>query len=133
MDEDKVTLISQDKILFELEFKFAKNSETIKNLVEDSGAEVSIPLNEVNGFILKYIVNHLKGEEFPEVNTQTLFDIILAANYLDIKDLLEITCQKVADMIRGKTPSEIRKIFGVENDFTPEEEEEIKKQNEWNV
>jgi len=42
-----------------------------------------------------------------------------------------VTCQAAADMIKGKTPDEIRKIFNIKNDFTPEEEEEIRRDNQW--
>ncbi|XP_074312931.1 SKP1-like protein 1A isoform X1 [Silene latifolia] len=70
-------------------------------------------------------------EDFVKVDQSTLFDLILAANYLNIKDLLDLTCQTVADMIKGKTPEEIRKAFNIKNDFTPEEEEEIRKENQW--
>ncbi|KAM7479457.1 hypothetical protein LguiA_027670 [Lonicera macranthoides] len=55
----------------------------------------------------------------------------LAANYLNIKSLLDLTCQTVADMIKGKTPEEIRKTFNIKNDFTPEEEEEVRRENAW--
>ena len=48
-----------------------------------------------------------------------------AANYLNIKPLLDLTCKTVADMIKGKTPEEIRAHFNIQNDFTPEEEEEV--------
>lgn len=54
-----------------------------------------------------------------------------AANYLNIKTLLDLTCQTVADMIKGKTPEEIRKTFNIKNDFTPEEEEEVRRENQW--
>ena len=53
---------------------------------------------------------------------ECIFDIIMAANYLDIKSLLDLSCAKIATMIRGKTPDEIRKTFNIVNDFTPEEE-----------
>jgi S-phase kinase-associated protein 1 len=77
--------------------------------------------------------DHLKSfdEAFVDVDRATLFDLILAANYLDIKDLLEITCQKVADTIKDKSPEEVREIFNIQNDFTPEEEEEVRKENAW--
>ena len=34
-------------------------------------------------------------------------------------------------MIKGKSPEEIRETFNIENDFTPEEEEEIRRENAW--
>lgn len=42
-----------------------------------------------------------------------------AANYLDIQPLLELTCAKVATLIRGKTPEELRVLLKV-----PETEED---------
>ena len=47
----------------------------------------------------------------------TLFRLIVAANYLDIKGLLHVTCGKVSDMLKGKTPEEIRKTFNIKNDL----------------
>ena len=54
-----------------------------------------------------------------------LVTILQAANYLDIKGLLDVTCKTVANMIKGKSPEEIRKTFNIKNDFTPAEEEQV--------
>ena len=70
-------------------------------------------------------------KDFVKVDDETLFNLILAANYLDIKSLLDLTCKTVADEIKGKTPEEIRIRFNIKNDFTPEEEEEVKRENAW--
>lgn len=70
-------------------------------------------------------------QKFISVDQEMLFEIILAANYLDIKPLLDVGCKTVANMIKGKSPEEIRRLFNIHNDFTPEEEAQIRKENEW--
>lgn len=87
-------------------------------------------------------------QKFMQVDQEMLFEIILvgyrrgryyrqpltssqAANYLDIKGLLDVGCKTVANMIKGKSPEEIRKTFNIQNDFTPEEEDQIRRENEW--
>ncbi|KIK53707.1 hypothetical protein GYMLUDRAFT_49239 [Collybiopsis luxurians FD-317 M1] len=66
--------------------------------------------------------------EFITVDQEMLFELILAANYLEIKSLLDIGTRTVADLIKGKSPEEIRMFFNVQNDFTPEEEAQIKQE-----
>jgi S-phase kinase-associated protein 1 len=34
-------------------------------------------------------------------------------------------------MIKNKSPEEIRATFNIPNDFSPEEEEQVRKENEW--
>ena len=65
------------------------------------------------------------------LDQEVLFELIMAANFMDIKSLLELACAKVASMIKGKTIPDIRKFFNIENDFTPEEEAQIMDENRW--
>ncbi|PKU65669.1 SKP1-like protein 1 [Dendrobium catenatum] len=154
----KVTLKSSDGEEFLVEETVAMESQTIRHMIEDGCADSGIPLPNVNSKILSKVIEYCKkhvesaakaaaaggGDEktaeedlkgwdsdFVKVDQATLFDLILAANYLNIKGLLDLTCQTVADMIKGKTPEEIRKTFNIKNDFTPEEEEEIRRENQW--
>lgn len=46
-----------------------------------------------------------------ELNKQPLYDLILAANYLDIKSLLHLGCAKVASLIKGQPLEKIKEIL----------------------
>ena len=70
---------------------------------------------------MSQVVDHWHAD-FVNVDQEMLFEIVMAANYLDIKPLLELSCAKVASQIKGKSIPEIRQYFNIENDFTPEEE-----------
>ncbi len=59
-----------------------------------------------------------------------LYNILIAANYLDIRGLVNVCCKTIANMIKGKTAEQIRQTFGIENDLTPEEEDQIRTENE---
>ncbi|KAL9395128.1 hypothetical protein Peur_014413 [Populus x canadensis] len=149
----KFILKSSDGESFEVDEAVAVESQTIKHMIEDDCADNGIPLPNVTSKVLAKVIEYCKKHvespksddrpssaaddlkawdtEFVKVDQATLFDLILAANYLNIKNLLDLTCQRVADMIKGKTPEEIRKTFNIKNDFTPEEEEEVRRENQW--
>merc|ERR1712216_958307 len=148
----EVTLTSKDEREFKVPIKVAIMSETVKSMIgvdddtpeeEIEAPEAAIPLPAVEGNILELVLkyanyHHTNKEkkawdaEFVKVDDDTLFSPILAANYLDIKSLLDLTCKTVADYIKQcKTPQEIRRRFNIKNDFTPEEEEEVRKENAW--
>jgi len=155
-----IQLQSSDGEVFKVDIEIAKQSVTIKTMLEDLGMEEDeeepVPLPNVNAAILKRVIqwctyhkddppppeddeNKEKrtddisswDSDFLKVDQGTLFELILAANYLDIKGLLDVTCKTVANMIKGKTPEDIRKTFNIKNDFTPSEEEQVRKENEW--
>ncbi|KAI8329941.1 E3 ubiquitin ligase complex SCF subunit sconC [Chlamydoabsidia padenii] len=149
-----IRLLSSDNEEFTVDRTIAERSILIKNMLEDVGEiESAIPLPNVSAKVLRKVIewcDHHSADpittdeterrntdidewdqKYMEVDQETLFDIILAANYLDIKPLLDVGCKTVANMIKGKTAEEIRKIFNIVNDFTPEEEAQIRKENEW--
>lgn len=43
-----------------------------------------------------------------------LYDLLKAANYLDIMPLQDIACARVATLIRGKDASEMKKVLGID-------------------
>ncbi|PWA48390.1 S-phase kinase-associated protein 1-like, SKP1/BTB/POZ domain protein [Artemisia annua] len=147
-----ILLESKDGERFELEESVALQSKTIEHMIEDGCADSVIPTPNITGKILSKVIEYCnkhaetskKGAnkvtaedlkefdaEFVKVDQGTLFAIIHAANYLNIRPLLELMCKTVADMARGKTVQEIRNLFNIKNDLTPEEEEQIALENAW--
>ncbi|KAJ2378122.1 Nucleoporin nup85 [Coemansia sp. RSA 2607] len=75
--------------------------------------------------------------DFCLVDQGTLFDLISAANFLDIQPLVDLVGYTVASMMKGKSVEEIRKTFGIKSDFSTKEEERVRKDNavrwkQWN-
>ncbi|KYG40474.1 hypothetical protein M433DRAFT_138700 [Acidomyces richmondensis BFW] len=149
-EEQPVTLVSSDGAEIYTTRKIAERSTLIKNMIEDLGApEEPIPIMNVSETMLRKVLEWCKHhkddpavtvDEDAESRKKTtdiddwdrnFMQIILAANYMDIKALLDVGCKTVANMIKGKCPEEIRKTFNIQNDFTPEEEEQIRRENEW--
>lgn len=151
-----IKILTSDEFEIEIPLKIANMSKTIKNMIEEmEDCDSIIPIHDVTKEVFEQIIvycnHHLNDpedkrtekekkrtdnisewdKEFCSIDKESLFKIINAANYLDISGLLEITCKTIANMIKGKSPEEIREMFGIENDFTPEEEERIRKENEW--
>jgi S-phase kinase-associated protein 1 len=157
MAEVKLKLISAEGTTYEVEEQVACKSQLIKNMVEDAGTNEEIPLPNVKSEILEKVIEYCRhykestpqeiekplksavlsevvpswDANFVELEQEVLFELILAANYLDIKSLLDLTCAKVASMLKGKTAEEIRRQFNIENDFTPEEEAQVREENKW--
>ena len=137
-EANTVRLESSDGQVFEVARAVIEMSQTVKHMLEDLESEsgTAIPLPNVTGKILEKVITYCRfhhehpdatpsddkkdekrtddiipwDAEFCNVEQPTLFELILAANYLDIKPLLDLTCKTVANMIKGKTPEEIRKV-----------------------
>ena len=155
----KIVLISSDGEKIEISVNAAKRSFLIKGILDDYPDDEEIPLNNIKSNILNKIKEYLEyyknfepkkikkslpSKDFKEcvdewdnnyinVKINMIFDLILGANYMDIKPLLELASSKVASIIKSKTTEEIRKTFNIINDFTPEEEQQIIKENKWYI
>ncbi|MED6212496.1 hypothetical protein PIB30_083884 [Stylosanthes scabra] len=155
MSEKTITLKTAEGTLFQVKPSIAKKLKTIQSFIDDSNVDSAnkpIPLPNVFSRelsrILDYLNNHHRfrgsaigqpneeatryDEEFVKSMThEELKALVLAANYLNVNDLLEFLNITVANLIQNKSVEFVRKFFGIESDFTPEEEEKIRSENKW--
>lgn len=95
--------------------------------VEKEDKQVEEKVDKFN----KEFFDIVQGTSEDEPVNGIIFETTLAANFLDCKSVLNAICKYIAGLMKGKSPEEIRKKFEIKNDFTPEEEEQIRKENEW--
>jgi S-phase kinase-associated protein 1 len=157
-DEDtEITLVSGDGVEYKVLTNVAKLSGLINTAIEGDTNATHVPLPNVKGDILMMVVDYLKeiyvnppeeiekpikskimteivdgkSAAFVEVSQDILFELLLTANYMDIKPLLDLICAKIGSMITGSSVEEIRAKFNIVNDFTPEEEAAVREENKW--
>jgi len=134
-------LTSKDKKEFEVSKKSAFISNLVKTSLDTDASATEVPIPGVTSNILQLVVeymNHHNGTEPPIIekplrskimkdvckdawdatfidgigeDRQKLYDLILAANYLDIKGLLHLGCAKVASLIKGQPLEKIKEIL----------------------
>ncbi len=66
-----------------------------------------------------------------ESQNELLIEVGKAANYLQIQELRDLICATIASLIMDKTPEQIRALFRLENDYTPEQEAKVREENKW--
>ncbi len=107
--------------------------ETMIKVVEWCNYHQSHPLPEVQKPIaspdVKVVLKDFPWDaEFINIDDQeTVFNLVLAANYLDIEPLLDLGCMRIACWLKNKKPEEVRSFFNITQP-SPEEEERIRKE-----
>ena len=158
METTKLVLVSSDNQKIEIDSKSAQKSHLLKGLMTDfNSSQEPIPIPDIKADILNKVVEYLtyyKGKnpkDIPKpmpsdnlseiidewdvkfingIELDSVFDLINAANYMDIPSLLDLSCAKIASLLKGKTAQEIRTMFNIECDLT---EEELKEYEEYQI
>lgn len=158
MESDQIKLISKEGKEYSISKKAGDLSALIKNAREEIGSDEAIPLVEVDDKSLDKILVYLNkwnGETPPEIekplkssvlkevtdewsadfiddlDLETLTNITVSANFMEINSLLELACAKLASMCKDKSEEEIFKTFGIVDTFTEEERQKLKEENKW--
>lgn len=137
-------LKSSDGDVFDLSEAAALKMLTVKRMVEDNhscGDNITVvPLPNLDSKLLSRVVEYSKrhdetspdrlpddalrawDKDFVKGDYRSLCRLIDAASYLDLKSLMDLACQALAGRIEHKTPAQIRHLFNIKNDYTPEQE-----------
>lgn len=93
---------------------FEELQRVVEYCVHHDGKEGHIPLQPLRSKVMKDVCQDAWDADFIDrvgECKQKLYDLILAANYMDIKSLLHVGCAKVATLIKGQPLEKIKDIL----------------------
>ncbi|CAJ0579913.1 unnamed protein product, partial [Mesorhabditis spiculigera] len=134
-----IKVTSSNREVFTIKYEVARLSGLITTVLQDLhygeeeyDGQQPIPLPTINSAILIKVIawcEYHKNDntqahrpsrelsawdaEFMEIDHNTLFELFSAASYLEIKNLEDLTCRSIGNMMRGKTADEILAGLGV--------------------
>lgn len=110
---DEGTLISEPNEVLPIPMvdseTFKKVKDFLEHYHEDPYPEIKKPIrsDKLSDIIQPWYA------QFIDLDDNQLLKIIMAANFMHIQALLDLGCAQVASSIKGKSPEEIRSIFGI--------------------
>lgn len=119
-ENNAIPVANVDAVMLKKVIEWCEHHETDAKQEEKAAKE-----EKQNDEISEWDQNYFK------IDAETLSQLIRAANYLNINGLIDLSCKVVANMIKGKTPEQIRQIFNITNDISPEEDQQIIAENQW--
>lgn len=156
---NQIVLVSKEGTKFTTSSQISNLSGLIHNVLQDYPENEEIALPFVGAELLQHILNFANHHNFtpPEppkrpvissvlkenlsddwdatfaeqFNMEELIEVILGTNYLDMKSLLDICLVSIACSFKDKNMEEIRKEYGITEQFTPEIEEKLKTDHPW--
>jgi hypothetical protein len=90
------------------------NESTFLMSMNDCCEPGLIPLTTVKRETLEKLIYYNSNKDVIMNETQEmLFQLVMAADFLQMDVLLDRGCRTVADYLKGKSPKEIRSILGI--------------------
>ncbi|KAI3933675.1 hypothetical protein MKW92_047599 [Papaver armeniacum] len=115
-------------------------SHTIKHAIEGIGSDDGIPLPNVRAEVLEKVIEYCDRcvqqqnwpAEYAKSNKALLFEILLAADYLNIASLQNLMCQAISSLVMGnKSGEELRNALNIQGNLDADEEAHLRNISTW--
>lgn len=116
LDQNPIPIPFDETILTKA-FDFVKHELQVEQLPD---IPKPVPSERLEDCVPQWFADYMR-----DLPLDDIYDLIACANYLDIKNLVELGCAKVGSLMKNLTITQLREMFHITNDFTPEEERTI--------
>lgn len=161
MSDDDITVILDDGVEYVLKKAAWERMGTVQDLAEDCGSGDPVPVHAVSNATFREIVTYATKVSAAAVSDRKydaaplaakfarglaqslaqgrdgdlpgtcLQDVGIAALYLGVSDLPEAIADCCADVLEGRSTTEIREILGIKDDWAEGAEDIIRADHSW--
>ena len=154
-DQNEFVIVTNDGIPHTVNKNIISMSKTIKTIMEGDTSTTTIELDKISSPILKLIIDyctyHLTKpankiekplqDDFDKVicswdnnflkllSNEVLFELVNISDYLNITDLFELLCAKIASLLKGKSTEEMREILDIKTNLEQADKDDANKKN----
>jgi len=112
------------------------NTEILKIVIKflekhqnDPMAEIIKPITDTN---IKNLVSDWDANFIEDLALDTLYEVIMAANYMDIQPLLSLGLCRLACLVKGKDENDVKSVLNLGDvEISAAEQLQIIKENPW--
>ena len=154
-----ITLITSDSVKVEVDSRISNLSGLIKDILEDSGTSEELPLPRISkqmlDILLEFTYHHnfnlpssiprpLNKTNFSEIiedpwdvefinrfSQEELNHLLVAADFMNFKPVLDLGCAFIASKLKGKEPETLLEEWEITEEITPEDDDKLKQENPW--
>jgi hypothetical protein len=143
MEDIKYKVILPDNIEFFIEESVVNSIPTFIQLTNNKPKDYVIQLDNIDGKIFSQIVtfirykmvdpndNNFLNKQIDNMNIATLLDVILAAKYLGIYDIVDRAVERFKTVINNNTTEQMRSLLGIVSDYSEEEDAKNRIELKW--
>mmetsp|Transcript_5350 Transcript_5350/g.9821 ORF Transcript_5350/g.9821 Transcript_5350/m.9821 type:complete len:168 (-) Transcript_5350:3166-3669(-) len=155
---EHLSIITKEGVVVQVDARLTSLSGLIKSIVDDMASSEEIPIEALSteslNLILEYFAHYdysqptavpcpLPSADLREAipswdfefisrfNLDSLCEFYNLVDYLQIPSLSELCAAAIASFFKGKTAAEVRVLFNMPSDLTPEIEEQLMLKYPW--
>ncbi|XP_019869981.2 S-phase kinase-associated protein 1 isoform X2 [Aethina tumida] len=147
--------------IIEMNVDAAKYCSTLKDMIDNLGLgeeddePLSVPINTATlNKVMEWVTFHKEDPPNPEnleengpkksddickwdanfvseIDDVLFFDMMMAANYLNIKDLIEVLLKTLANNLKTRNAAQIREKYNIQNDIGASDAKRYSKEVDW--
>lgn len=116
-----------DQCIIKIDPILLEKSQCLSDLIETLGNTSEVLSLPIHSTVLLEIISILAQKSKCILDTQKLIEILKAADYLDISEVIDLVTQRLGSLVKNQSPKDIKSILQINNEHLKQELDNMNK------